>query len=332
MIATAGSQAGGAVSGEPGPETWIVTGDETVANETIVLDRELIIVPGGTLRLIHSALLVADGGGIHVAAGGTLVAEYTEFRRHNGADPVWPFLVFGVLDMENSSLAQSHGIELRYPDPSESRITGSRFIDNADQAVLVINRAELEFNDNVVTGSPKGIQVKDASARIEDNVFIGNSDYSIYVVSTLIGSRVFGPAMVHAENNVVAHGGGGFHFQEGNQLVTRVSSNLLTNLTVGLRFQEGDALGGQAELGKNAIVDNQAAALNFPRAGARAILSETLGYNVDLGDSWLGPDGATWEPDAGNHLYGPFDTTDLSDHDPAAHLWSRLAQAEQELG
>ncbi len=325
-----GTQAG-ALNG-PVPDAWIVTGDEAVENETILLDHELIITSGATLRLTHASVHVARGGSIVVAPGGSIVVEHSELERHSEADPLWPFLVFGSIRMSESLLAQSHGIELRYPDAAPSVITGSRFIDNRDHAVSLINRAELEFKDNLVVGSVIGVRVNDATARIEENVFIGNSDFAINVVSTLVGSRVFGPAMVAAEGNVIAHGGGGFHFQEGNQLVNRVSSNLLTNLTVGFRFQEGDALGGQAELTQNSIVDNEAAASNFPRAGARAVISETLGYRVDLGDSWLGPAGATWEPDAPNHLYGPFHTGDLLDHDPVPHLWSRLEEAEQELG
>lgn len=78
-------------------------------------------------------------------------------------------------------------------------------------------------------------------------------------------------------------------------------------------------------------MENRAAAVNLPRPGDRQVVSELLGYSVDLGDSWLGPEAPATDTDASNYLYGPFDTSRLLDHDPLDHLWQKLQDFDMDL-
>lgn len=314
-------------SGQNPEGPWIITQEETFEDIRLLLDRQLVVASGATLWLKETTIHVSHGGGILVAPGGTLRIEDSELKQHAQSD-YWSFQVFGRLMMNNSALKGSYGIDLHYAGTIGSQIENSLFHKNHDHAVFVLRRGEVTFNNNLVVENNQGIRVKDATAHVEDNVFLGNPSFAIVLTSSLIGSRTFGPTMAQVSGNVIAHGGGGLGIQEGDSAWIKVQQNLLTNLTIGMRLQEGDESGGQAEFTKNSLVDNHAAAANLPRGGEREAISDLVGYSVDLGDSWLGPEGAVTELDARNYLYGPFNTSELLDHDPVIHLWQKLQDIE----
>lgn len=272
-----------------------------------------------------------EGGSILVSPGGTLIVHDSDL---NGSSPEthWSFQVYGRIEMSNSSLSGSGGLMMRYAATIGSQITDSHLHDNHPRAVYLASRAELAFTDNTVTGNTNGLDVNDATAHIKDNVFVGNSGFAVLLYSTVIGSRLTGPVIANVEGNAIGHGGGGMHFQEGYERFVFVHENLFTNLTVGLRLQGAGEESGQADFSENSIVDNHVAAANFGQVGHREALNEITGYHVDLGDSWLGEAGATWDPKDRNNLQGPFHTDQLADHDPVTQLWPRLESVKDQCG
>lgn len=217
--------------------------NETLEDMRVLLDRELIVSAGATLSLKEATLHVSDGGRILVAPGATLRIDDSEVKRHGQSD-YWRFQVYGRLVMNNSVLKGSYGVDLHYAGTMGSRIEHSMFLQNHDYAVSVLRRGEVTFSNNTVFDNHQGIQVTDATASIQDNVFLDNPSYAIVLTSTVIGSRMFGPTMAQVEGNIVAHGGGGLDIQEGNADFVTVEENLLTNLTVGMLLHEGDESGG----------------------------------------------------------------------------------------
>jgi hypothetical protein len=309
-------------------DAWIIHDETTLDNQTLHLDRPLYILPGGQLALTDMTLVIADGGSLLVAQGGRLSVHDSRLLRAE-EDPYWSFEVYGLFAMNNSEVKGSQGIKLRHPGTMGSHIAHSHFHDHPFQAVHVINRGELTFTNNTVTNGFQGIRSSDATIYAADNTFLDHTGYAVNLVSTLAGSRAFGPSIATFQANVIADGHGGIHIQEDNNLTLHIQGNLLTNLHVGLRVQENDKLTGHVRLVDNSILANHLAAVNFGRSGERALISETAGHQIALNGNWLGPEGATWEEGEANRLVGPFHAHDLLSRDPVPHLWDRLDRERQ---
>jgi len=94
----------------PGPDDWIVTGEEVHENETIILTGNLIVQSGGNLTLINCTLLMDcsyDGQyQIKVESGG--IMNVLEGSNITAYDPEHEFLfyVYGQLTMRNSFLSE----------------------------------------------------------------------------------------------------------------------------------------------------------------------------------------------------------------------------------
>ena len=94
----------------PGPDDWVVTGEEVREDEVIVLTGDLIVEPGGNLTLINCTLLMncsSDGQyQIQVESGGIMnVLEGSNITAYN---PEYEFLlyVYGQLNMRDSFLSE----------------------------------------------------------------------------------------------------------------------------------------------------------------------------------------------------------------------------------
>lgn len=320
-----------AVAGAP-TDPWLIAADTTWSDETIHLEEDLVVASGATLTLDRVTLVVEQGGTLLVAAGGTLHLDESALLRGATA-PAWPFDVQGVLVMKDSVLSGSHGIVMRGPGTAGSVIRDSVLQDTADQAVRLTLRASVEVTDSLFqhngwsgSSTPGGIYAADATVGVRDSIFLGNAGYAVSVVSTTAGAKLLGPAMSTIEGNIFAHGSGGVHVQEGEDAFNQIHGNLFTNLSRGLNLQ-GPA---GVTLGENSLVGNRVAAANFGHTGTTSILNDHLDHHIDLGDSWLGPDGPVTE--GVNRIHGPFATDRLAAEDPVPHLSLRLEVVEDDKG
>ncbi|RLF16737.1 MAG: hypothetical protein DRN06_04920 [Thermoprotei archaeon] len=94
----------------PGPDDWIVTGEEIHENETIILTGNLIVQPGGNLTLINCTLLMncSYDGEWQILVNSSGVLNVLRDSNITAYNPEYEFLfyVYGRLFMQDSFLSR----------------------------------------------------------------------------------------------------------------------------------------------------------------------------------------------------------------------------------
>lgn len=304
------------------PSPWIVSGEETREDEEIRLVENVRILPGSTLRLVN-VTLIGDGGDVLVDAGGSFVAEDSNLTSVADAGDPLSVVGNGNVTFHGTHVEATDSVTVTRPGSSID-VRNATFVETS--GILTGRKADLVVRNTTFRNVTSAVDVRDASAEIVDNVFLGGDGLAaISLYSTVAGSRVWGATRADVRGNVVAdHDNIGIHFQEAQAKGVRVERNLITRTRVALNLQPG-AFASDPTLDANTIVDNDAAGDNQGTEDAFVPAGHD-NATVDLGESYLGPNGSTRE--GRNHLAGSWDTSELVADDPNPELWDVLETEE----
>jgi parallel beta-helix repeat protein len=165
-----------ALSQPPASGDWVVTGPETVENETITLDANLVVSATGSLTLTNVTLAMDcsnDGEyGITVAPGGSLLIADSVITAATGNG--FDFAVHGAsFEMANSEL---HGAGWG----PEQELGSSNAIDSGQRG-LVIGTDEAILEGNTLSHNHVGAILTGAGITLTNNAIISNTIHGIYV-------------------------------------------------------------------------------------------------------------------------------------------------------
>lgn len=330
----------------------VFSGIVELEDSHVTLDDTLVIAPGAQLVLDNVTVEVRDdgqreyagdeGSGFIVAPGGNLTIRNSDLRSHPDGEPGWTFEVHGQLLSDASRVSQARQILVEGPT-AYALVRDSLIENNTLNGAEVSTKAEGTFLNNTITrngfgeADPSSGGLRASSVIVvRDNVLIGNANRGfqlIVPVSNPIVDVVF-------ENNVIAHqyGARAILMQDFIRLAHDFHGNLLTGNCLALSIQgKNDAwiprVGASDPIfAENTIVNNVVAGANFGFTGSRAPLNDVLNVTLPLVDTWLGPDGATFDSEDRNYLFGPWDVSQLAEEDPNPHLWDKLKRVEEQTG
>lgn len=179
------------VSEPPASGDWIVTGNETYSNQTIIMNGNLLILNNGSLSLNNVTLKMnsTDDGQyiIQVCKGGKFFIQNSVVMAYNSSHR-YRFEVFGTLNARNANITDLGYVTIIYID----LIPSMEFVDGG----LKVFSGNLTLMNSTISESKLyGIYAENANVRIVNSTIRDNNDTGVYLTScntTLLNNTITG--------------------------------------------------------------------------------------------------------------------------------------------
>lgn len=252
--------AAGPSAAEPGPESLVIVGDVTYADDTYTFEQPILIPAGSTLRFENADIFLdyradtCDGFGICPAQiildGGRLeiVSSTVDTRALNPSNPDGIAYWRGVGDasvllIEDSTLKHSGGLSIQGTSSEISVVRDSVFTDGFE-GVSFSKGAHAIVTGNLFDGLHSAGGSRDSTTAWSSNTFRDLSGYGLNLQGTIIGDYAFASGHVVTDNTFEGNWIGMLHLDAGPSLI---QDNSFLDNDIGLNLGIGVGTGGDGE-------------------------------------------------------------------------------------
>ncbi|MEL7663859.1 MAG: CARDB domain-containing protein [Methanosarcina mazei] len=163
---------------------WDINNTQSYADKTIYLKGNLVVQNGGSLTLDNVTLLIqllgAEQFGINVQKGGEMSVKNSFLSpAYTGLGFYYPFNVYGLLNMDNSTVKMATSIYFDSTSDKNSTIIDSIILRNRDYGLNL--QSNPKISSNLLQYNGNGIRVYSSSINVSDTTIEGSSQYDYYI-------------------------------------------------------------------------------------------------------------------------------------------------------
>ncbi len=252
--------AAGPSAAEPGPESLVIVGDVTYADDTYTFEQPILIPAGSTLRFENAdvfldyqgetcpttglcpAQIILDGGRLEIVSS-TVDTQAPDPSNPDGIAYWRGVGDAAVLFIEDSTLKHSSGLSIQGTSSEISVVRGSVFTDGFE-GVSFSKGANAIVTGNLFDGLHSAGGSRDSTTAWISNTFRDLSGYGLNLQGTIIGDHTFASGHVVTDNTFEGNWIGMLHLDAGPSMI---QDNTFVDNEIGLNLGIGVGTGGDGE-------------------------------------------------------------------------------------